>query len=457
MKHSQDTIINYLKNYGFVYASSEIYNGLANSWDYGPLGSLLKNNLKQELLKHFVFSKPNMVLVDSSIILNPEVWKASGHLSNFSDPLIDCKNCQSRFRVDKLIGEKLKINVAENTSHDEFKKIIETNHLACPTCNQFNWTNVRQFNLMFKTFQGVTEDQLSTLYLRPETAQGIFINFKNIVRSQRLKIPFGVAQIGKAFRNEITPGNFIFRTREFEQMEIEFFTTKLDATTHFDFFKNEIEKFLTNVLNFKPENKKIHEHPANELSHYSKKTIDFQFAFPHGFSELWGLANRSDYDLSVHQKFSGKNMTYLDSQKNTEFIPWVIEPSVGIERLFYALICNSYELEKIEENNFREVLKIPSYLAPYQVAVFPLVNKLNENAKAIYQELLDNGFRVIFDTSGSIGKRYRRMDAIGTPFCVTVDFETISEQKITIRERDSMKQTRIFLKDLTKTLAEKLK
>ena len=457
MKHTQDTIINYLKNYGFVYASSEIYNGLANSWDYGPLGSLLKNNLKQELLKHFVFSKPNMVLVDSSIILNPEVWKASGHLGNFSDPLIDCKNCQSRFRVDKLIGEKLKINVAENTSHDEFKKIIETNHLTCPTCNQFNWTNVRQFNLMFKTFQGVTEDQLSTLYLRPETAQGIFINFKNILRSQRLKIPFGVAQIGKAFRNEITPGNFIFRTREFEQMEIEFFTTKLDATTHFDFFKNEIEKFLTNVLKFKPENKKIHEHPANELSHYSKKTIDFQFAFPHGFSELWGLANRSDYDLSVHQKFSGKNMAYLDSQKNTEFIPWVIEPSVGIERLFYALICNSYELEKIEENNFREVLKIPSYLAPYQVAVFPLVNKLNENAKAIYQELLDNDFRVIFDTSGSIGKRYRRMDAIGTPFCVTVDFETISEQKITIRERDSMKQTRIFLKDLTKTLAEKLK
>lgn len=457
MKHSQDTIINYLKNYGFVYASSEIYNGLANSWDYGPLGSLLKNNLKQELLKHFVFSKPNMVLVDSSIILNPEVWKASGHLGNFSDPLIDCKNCQSRFRVDKLISEKLKINVAENTSHDEFKKIIETNHLACPTCNQFNWTNVRQFNLMFKTFQGVTEDQLSTLYLRPETAQGIFINFKNILRSQRLKIPFGVAQIGKAFRNEITPGNFIFRTREFEQMEIEFFTTELDAATHFDFFKNEIEKFLTNVLKFKPENKKIHEHPANELSHYSKKTIDFQFAFPHGFSELWGLANRSDYDLSVHQKFSGKSMTYLDSQKNTEFIPWVIEPSVGIERLFYALICNSYELEKIEENNFREVLRIPSYLAPYQVAVFPLVNKLNENAKAICQELLDNGFRVIFDTSGSIGKRYRRMDAIGTPFCVTVDFETISEQKITIRERDSMKQTRIFLKDLTKTLAEKLK
>lgn len=457
MKHSQDTIINYLKNYGFVYASSEIYNGLANSWDYGPLGSLLKNNLKQELLKHFVFSKPNMVLVDSSIILNPEVWKASGHLGNFSDPLIDCKNCQSRFRVDKLIGEKLKINVAENTSHDEFQKIIETNHLTCPTCSQFNWTNVRQFNLMFKTFQGVTEDQLSTLYLRPETAQGIFINFKNILRSQRLKIPFGVAQIGKAFRNEITPGNFIFRTREFEQMEIEFFTTELDAATHFDFFKNEIEKFLTNVLKFKPENKKIHEHPANELSHYSKKTIDFQFAFPHGFSELWGLANRSNYDLSVHQKFSGKNMTYLDSQKNIEFIPWVIEPSVGIERLFYALICNSYELEKIEENNFREVLKIPSYLAPYQVAVFPLVNKLNENAKAIYQELLDNGFRVIFDTSGSIGKRYRRMDAIGTPFCVTVDFETISEQKITIRERDSMKQIRIFLKDLTKTLAEKLK
>ncbi|WP_027119949.1 glycine--tRNA ligase [[Mycoplasma] testudinis] len=457
MKNTQETIVNYLKNYGFIYPSSEIYNGLANAWDYGPLGSLLKNNLKQALLKHFVFTKANMVLVDTSIILNANVWKASGHLDNFSDPLIDCKKCQSRYRVDKLLNEKLNVNTAENTSLNEFEEIIAKNRILCPTCNSFDWTNVRQFNLMFKTYQGVTENQLNTLYLRPETAQGIFINFKNIVRSQRMKIPFGVAQIGKAFRNEITPGNFIFRTREFEQMEIEFFVQEKDAANYFEYFKKEIDGFLTEVLKIKPENKQVYEHPREELSHYSKRTIDYQFNFPHGFSELWGLANRSNYDLGVHQNFSTKKLTYLDPQTNEEYLPYVIEPSVGIERLFYALICNAYEVQKIDENDSREILRIPHQVAPYQIAVFPLVNKLNQKAKEVYEDLLKQNYRIIFDSSGSIGKRYRRMDAIGTPYCITIDFETIEKQTVTIRDRDSMQQIKIQLKDLNKILEEKLK
>lgn len=450
----QELIVNFLKNYGFVYPSSEIYNGLANSWDYGPLGAVLKNKIKYQLLKYFVNSKTNMVLIDSSIILNSDVWKASGHLLNFSDPLIDCKKCKSRFRADKLLQEKSGVSISENSSVEEIEKNLIENKILCPLCNSKEWTKVRKFNLMFKTFQGVTEDNQNTLYLRPETAQGIFINFKNIVRTQRMKIPFGIAQIGKAFRNEITPGNFIFRTREFEQMEIEYFINEKDAELNFKNFEKGIYDFLTKVLCLNKDLIRIKEHKKDELSHYSRKTIDFEFKFSHGFAELWGLAYRGNYDLKNHQEISGKKLTYLDPNTNEEFLAHVIEPSVGIERLFYALITNCYEIEKISENDSREVLKIPMYLAPYQIAVFPLVSKLNDNAFALYQQLLNNGYNCAFDTSGSIGKRYRRMDAIGTPYCITIDFDTIEKREITIRERDSMKQEKINLKDLPKWLVK---
>lgn len=452
----QELIVNFLKNYGFIYPNSEIYNGLSNAWDYGPLGAVLKNKIKSQLLKYFVNSKPNMVLIDSSIILNSEIWKASGHLLNFSDPLIDCKNCKNRFRADKLLQEKTDILISENSSIDEIEKALIKNNILCPLCNSKKWTKVRKFNLMFKTFQGVTEDNQNTLYLRPETAQGIFINFKNIVRTQRMKLPFGVAQIGKSFRNEITPGNFIFRTREFEQMEIEYFTAATDAEFTFKNFQKSIYDFLIKVLNFNIDSIRIKEHKKDELSHYSKKTIDFEFKFPHGFSELWGLAYRGDYDLKNHQAVSGKKLTYLDPNTNEDFLPHVIEPSVGIERLFYALITNCYKVEKISENDSREVLKIPKNLAPYQMSILPLVGKLNDNAFALYQQLLENGYNCAFDSSGSIGKRYRRMDAVGTPYCITIDFDTIEKREITIRERDSMKQEKIKLKDLPKWLSRNI-
>ena len=455
MNKKQEDIVNYLKKYGFVYQNSEIYNGLSNAWDYGPLGSILKNNIKQLWMKHFIFSQANMTLLDSSIILNSNVWKASGHLDNFSDPLIDCKNCKNRFRADKLLENQNEIFINENLDTTILDKIIRENNIICPNCNQNNWTNVRRFNLMFKTFQGVAEDNLNTLYLRPETAQGIFINFKNILRTQRMKLPFGVGQIGKAFRNEITPGNFIFRTREFEQMEIEYFTTTENVLRDFDFFKDKIYIFLTKVLKFKEENLHIKEHDKNQLSHYSKRTIDFEFNFPHGFGELWGLAHRGIYDLTAHENLSKKNLKFL-TEDNYEFIPDVIEPSVGVERLLYAIITNCYVVEKINENDERELLKIPNKLAPYFVAVFPLVKKLTPLAENLYKKLLNDGFSVIFDVNGSIGKRYRRMDAIGTPFCITVDFDTEKDQTVTIRYRDTMKQEKININEITIFLKNKL-
>lgn len=456
MNINQETLVNYLKNYGFVYPNSEIYNGLANAWDYGPLGAVLKNNLKQELLKFFVFSQPNMSLVDTSIILNSSVWQASGHITNFSDPLVDCKKCKSRFRADKLL-ETYGVNVAENTPNEAIENQLIQKQVACPNCKSQEWTKVRKFNLMFKTFQGVTEDNLNTLYLRPETAQGIFVNFKNIIRTQRYQLPFGVAQIGKAFRNEITPGNFIFRTREFEQMEIEYFVNEKDALNVFDSFKDRISYFLLNVLQIKKENLKIHEHPQDELSHYSKKTIDFEFNFPHGFGELWGLAYRGDYDLNAHENLSKKNLKYRDFQTNEEFLPHVIEPSVGIERLFYALVANSYCIETLANNDTREVLKVPKRLAPYEIAVLPLINKLSQKAQEIFNHLLNRGFRTTFDSSGTIGKRYRRMDAIGTPYCLTIDFDTLEKQTVTIRDRDSMQQETIPLDKIVETLIKKIR
>ncbi|QMT98230.1 glycine--tRNA ligase [Mycoplasma tullyi] len=453
MELKQDQIVNFLKNYGFVYQSSEIYNGLANSWDYGPLGALLKNNIKQLLLKHFVFSQPDMKLLDSSIILNPEVWKASGHLDNFSDPLVDCKECKSRYRADKLIEElnNDSIKITENTDPTELEQILVDKKIECKKCQSINWTKIRKFNLMFKTFQGVVEDSLNTIYLRPETAQGIFINFKNIVRSQRMKLPFGVAQIGKAFRNEITPGNFIFRTREFEQFEIEYFLEPELVSQKFESYVDRIEDFLFNKLLINKELIKRHEIPKDELAHYSSRTIDFEFNFPHGWSELWGLAHRGNFDLTAHSNQSGKTLDYNNEVEKTKIIPDVIEPSLGIERILYAIICAHYQVEQLADNDSREVLRLPVSLSPYQLAVLPLVNKLKDQAYELYLDLLKMGdvnLRFDFDSAGSIGKRYRRYDAIGTKYCLTYDFDSLEKGIVTIRERDSMEQIKLPISEL---------
>lgn len=449
-KYSQDTIVNHLKNYGFVFSNSEIYNGLANAWDYGPLGVNLKNNIKKLWWREFVTKDPDVVGLDSGILMNPLVWKASGHLANFSDPLIDCKNCQARYRADKLIEEAgVSETVSESTSNAEIQAILAKYHIVCPSCKAFAWTDIRHFNLMFKTFQGVLEDGSSTLYLRPETAQGIFVNFKNVQRTMRTKIPFGIGQIGKSFRNEITPGNFIFRTREFEQMELEFFTKEELAYQDFDRLLNKMEHFLVDLCQINPVALKQKEHSPEELSHYSKKTVDYIYDFPHGFSELWGIAYRTDYDLKTHMECSKKDLTYLDPVTHERFIPHVVEPSVGVERLLYAICCNSYDEEQLADDDSRVVMHLPYALAPYKVCVLPLVNKLKDEAYKIFLELVEDlGLECTFDVSGSIGKRYRRQDAIGTPFCITVDFDTLEKNTITIRERDSMKQTTIDVKDL---------
>lgn len=447
-KFTQDKIVNYLKNYGFVFPCSEIYNGLANAWDYGPVGVLLKNNLKALWWSYFVTGQRNMVGLDSSILLNPDVWKASGHLSSFTDPLIDCKACKQRFRVDKLILSlypDLKIN--EKTSFNDLLKIIKDKHITCPSCKKFAWTEIRNFNLMFQTYQGVVNDKKSALYLRPETAQGIFINFVNIQRSLHLKVPFGVGQIGKAFRNEITPGNFIFRTREFEQMEIEFFCYPKDSEKSFEVWLEKIKGFLYKHLMFSKTNIKLHEHAKADLSHYSSRTIDIEYNFPHGWSELWGLANRTDFDLLSHEKYSKKTLAYLDPKTNKRFIPYVIEPSVGVERLLYALICEKYAIEKVG-NDEREVLHLPYALCPYKVAVLPLSNKLEKQANKIFEQILKANLSCAFDTTGSIGKRYRRQDAIGTMYCLTYDFDSDKDHCVTIRNRDSMKQERIKISEI---------
>lgn len=452
-KISQDEIVNHLKNTGFVFSNSEIYNGLSNAWDFGPLGVLLKRNLKNLWWKDFVTKDKDVVGLDSGILMNPLVWKASGHLDNFSDPLIDCKSCQSRFRADKLIEEFApEVSVAENTPNEEIQSILKKYHIVCPVCKKFEWTDVRYFNLMFKTHQGVIEDAKSEIYLRPETAQGIFINFKNIQRTMRLKLPFGVGQIGKSFRNEITPGNFIFRTREFEQMELEFFLEEKDAYEYFDYFEDKIYNFLTSACAIKPENIRKHEHPKEELSHYSKKTVDFQFDFPHGFSELWGLAYRTNFDLTTHMNHSKKDLSYLDPVTNERIIPHVVEPSVGVERLLYAICCNSYDVEKLEDGEERIIMHLPVKLAPYKACIMPLTNKLNDQASELYTKLLETGVSLTYDSAGSIGKRYRRQDAIGTPYCITFDFDSPVNQTVTIRDRDTMDQKIVKITELEEFL-----
>ncbi|MDD7457509.1 MAG: glycine--tRNA ligase [Clostridia bacterium] len=455
---TMDKLVALSKGRGFVFPGSEIYGGLANTWDYGPLGVLLKNNIKRCYFKKFVDENKYNVGVDCAILMNPRVWEASGHLGGFSDPLMDCKDCKTRYRADQLIEDynakhNIDLNIAGWTNEQMENYVIE-HKIVCPKCGNSNFTGIRKFNLMFKTFQGVTEDSTNTVYLRPETAQGIFVNFKNVQRTTRKKIPFGICQTGKSFRNEITPGNFIFRVREFEQMELEFFCKPGTDLEWFDYWRSFCKNWLLD-LGIKEENLRLRDHDKEELCFYSKATTDFEFKFPFGWGELWGVADRTDYDLSQHIKFSGQNLEYSDPVTGESYIPYVVEPSVGVERLFLAFLCNAYDEETLENGEVRTVLHLHHSLAPYKVAVLPLQKKLNEKAEEVL-ELLSKKFSTTFDDAASIGKRYRRQDEIGTPYCVTVDFDTENDNCVTVRERDSMAQVRINLDDLVSYLEKRL-
>ncbi len=452
---TMEELVNLCKQYGIIFQGSEIYGGLANTWDFGPVGAELKNNIKKAWKQKFIQEDANNVGLDSAILMNPKVWEASGHISTFSDPLIDCKNCKTRYRADKLVEDD-GIEDAGGMSNEDLIKYINEHNIVCPKCGKLDYTDIRQFNLMFKTFQGVTEDSKSTIYLRPETAQGIFADYQNIQRSMRLKLPFGVGQVGKSFRNEITPGNFIFRVREFEQMELEFFCkpgTELDWFKH---YKEYCKNFLL-LLGVKEENLRLRDHSKEELSFYSNATTDIEYKFPFGWGELWGIASRTNYDLSQHQKTSGVSMEYLDPETNEKYIPYVIEPSVGVERLVLMILCNSYEKELLENGDTREVMKFHPFLAPYKVAVLPLVKKYHkEKASEVYKAFAKN-FMTTYDETGSIGKRYRRQDVIGTPFCITVDEETITNGTVTIRDRDTMEQITLKIDDAIKYVEERIK
>ncbi len=443
-----DSIINLCKSRGFIFQGSEVYGGLANTWDYGPLGALMKNNIKNLWIKKFVLESDKNVLLDSAILMNPRVWEASGHLGGFSDMLTDCKNCKLRFRADKLIEQ----NNLEFNSNDSQKaeSFIKENNIKCPNCGSCDFTPIRQFNLMFKTFQGVTEESLNQIFLRPETAQGIFVNFMNVARSTRKKIPFGVAQVGKSFRNEITPGNFLFRIREFEQMELEFFCKPGTDDEWFKYWNDFCFNWLKKI-GLNPDNLRKRNHEKEELSHYSKATTDIEFLFPFGWGELWGIANRTNFDLTQHQKFSGKSFEYFDSESNEKYIPFVIEPSVGLDRLFFAILCDAYTEENLEENDKRIVLKLDESIAPFKFAVLPLSKKLSSLAFSIYEKFAKK-YSVDFDESGSIGKRYRRQDEIGTPYCITIDFETQENNTVTVRHRDSMNQDRVKIESIDSVL-----
>ncbi len=452
---SMEKIVAHAKQYGYVYQGSEIYNGLANTWDYGPLGVELKNNLKQLWWKEFITKKPSNVGLDSAILMNSNVWRASGHVGGFSDPLLDCKECNTRHRADKLIEDDSRGEViADGWSNEEMMNYIKEHNLVCPECGALNYTDIRQFNLMFKTNMGVVEDETSAVFLRPETAQGIFINFKNIARTSRKKVPFGVGQIGKSFRNEITPGNFIFRTREFEQMELEFFCKPGTELEWFDVLQQDIVDFLT-LIGIKNDNYRIREHDADELSHYSNKTSDVEFKFPFGWGELWGLASRTDFDLRAHEAGSKQDLTYMDPQTNEKYLPYVLEPSVGADRLFLAVLANSYDVETLEDGDTREVLRLTPNIAPIQVAVLPLVKKLAPQAQELMAKLADN-FAVDYDEAGKIGKRYRRQDVIGTPWCVTFDYDSLEDEAVTVRDRDTMEQERIKITDLENYFRNKM-
>ena len=455
---TMDKIVGLCKNRGYVYPGSEIYGGLANTWDYGPLGVELKNNIKRAWMKKFVQESKYNVGLDSAILMNPKTWEASGHLSNFSDPLIDCKECKTRHRADKLIEEwaheQGKDMIADGMSDEDMIAFIKDNHIACPNCGKENFTDIRKFNLMFKTFQGVTEDSTSTIYLRPETAQGIFVNFKNVMRTTRRKLPMGIAQVGKSFRNEITPGNFTFRTREFEQMELEFFCKPGTDLEWHKYWKDFCKNWLLN-LGMKEENIRLRDHSPEELSHYSNGTTDIEFIFPFGWGELWGVADRTNYDLTQHMENSKEDMTYLDPETNEKYVPYCIEPSLGCDRVALAFLCNAYDEEEIAEGDTRTVLHLHPALAPYKVAVLPLSKKLSEKAEEVYINL-SKKFMCDYDESGSIGKRYRREDEIGTPYCVTIDFDTLEDESVTIRDRDTMEQVRVKIDELETWLQEKM-
>ena len=455
---TMDKIVSLCKNRGYVYPGSEIYGGLANTWDYGPLGVELKNNIKNAWRKKFIQENKHNVGLDAAILMNPQTWVASGHVGNFSDPLIDCKECKTRHRADKLIEEwaheQGKDMIADGMSDEELMNFIKDNHIPCPNCGKENFTDIRKFNLMFKTFQGVTEDSKSEIYLRPETAQGIFVNFKNVMRTTRRKLPMGIAQIGKAFRNEITPGNFTFRTREFEQMELEFFCKPGTDLEWHKYWKEFCEKWLLS-LGMKKENIRLRDHSPEELSHYSNGTTDIEFAFPFGWGELWGIADRTDYDLKQHMEHSKEDMTYLDPETNEKYIPYCIEPSLGCDRVALAFLCNAYDEEEIAEGDVRTVLHLHPALAPYKVAVLPLSKKLSDKAEEVYA-MLSKKFMCDYDEAGSIGKRYRREDEIGTPYCITIDFDTLEDESVTIRDRDTMEQVRVKIDELDKWLQEKI-
>ena len=464
---TMEKIVALCKNRGFVYAGSEIYGGLANTWDYGPLGVEMKQNIKDAWRKKFIQENQYNVGLDAAILMNPQTWVASGHLAGFSDPLMDCKQCHTRHRADKLIEEYVAENgLSDNPagfSDDELMSYIREHNIACPDCGAHDFTDIRKFNLMFKTFQGVTEDSKNEIYLRPETAQGIFVNFANVQRTTRRKVPFGIAQIGKSFRKEITPGNFIFRVREFEQMELEFFCKPGTDLEWFDYWRSFCRDWLYS-LNIKPENLRLRDHDPDELCFYSKATTDFEYLFPFGWGELWGVADRTDYDLTQHINTSGKDLSYFDSETNEHYVPYVIEPSLGVERLFLSLLVEAYDEEVIdaEKNDTRVVMHFHPTIAPFKVAVLPLSKKLSDKAMEIYNDL-SKDFVVDYDDAGSIGKRYRREDEIGTPFCVTVDFETVGDDNtpadnaVTVRDRDTMEQVRIPISELHNYIAEKVK
>ncbi len=457
LNNTLEQLVAYAKQYGFVYQGSEIYGGLANTWDYGPLGVLLKNKIKKAWWDAFVRTNPLNVGLDSAILLNPETWVASGHVGGFQDPLMDCKACKSRHRADKLIAEFTNQEVdADGWSKEEMYDYIVKNQIPCPVCGKVDYTEIREFNLMFKTSQGVVEDSKSAIYLRPETAQGIFLNFKNVQRTSRKKVPFGIAQVGKSFRNEITPGNFIFRTREFEQMEMEFFCKPGTELEWFVYWKDFAWNFLKS-LGLSEENLNRYDHPKEKLSFYSNATTDIMYKYPWGFDELWGVASRTNYDLNQHQNHSKENLTYLDPDTNERYLPYVVEPALGVERLFLAILNEALVEEQLENNDSRTLLKVSSMLAPYQVAVFPLIKKYHlEKANEVYASLMKD-FDVTFDETGNIGKRYRRQDAIGTPLCITIDNDTLEKDTVTIRYRDSMSQVSVPLSELVNQLKKDLK
>ena len=453
-EYSFDKLCSHFISSGYYFQGSEIYGGLSNTWDYGPLGSEIKNNIRKMWWKKFVQESPTNVGIDAAILMNPKVWEATGHVQTFNDPLIDCKKCKQRFRADQLIEQAEPNAPVTSMTNEQMMDYIRSHHIACPNCGAEDFTDIRQFNMMFKTHIGVTEDSKSTVYLRPETAQGVFVNFKNVLRTTRRKLPIGICNTGKAFRNEITPGQMTFRTREFDQMEMEFFCKPGTDLEWFEHWKKKCLSFVED-LGIKEENLRYRDHDPEELAFYSKATTDIEYLFPFGWGEVWGIADRTDYDLKRHMSYSGESLEYLDPETNEKYVPYCIEPSVGLDRLVLMCLCNSYDEEKVGENDTRIVMHLSPYIAPIKAAVFPLSKKLEEKAREV-ESMLSKYFPVIYDDTGSIGKRYRRQDAVGTPFCITVDFESLDDNQVTIRERDSMNQVRMPITELVKYLSVKL-